>query len=316
MKDKSKIFVQKYGTIITLILLIIIFSLTTGTFLEPRNLLNIIAHISMLMIIATGLTVCMVPGDFDMSIGSVASLSGIFFSSLVVKNVPLIPSILIVILMGTVFGLTAGLLVTKVRISAFIATLALGQVATGINFMYTRGQEVFGDFSNSFLSLGQGKTFNIIPNQVLIMICIVCIFAFTMEKTKVGRYMYAIGGSIHASYLSGIKVNLYRICGLMISGGLAAFTGCILASRLGSGQPTAGDSYLMDAIAATYIGMTTIKASRPNIIGTLIGVLFIGVIENGLVLIGVSYFFQYIAKGVIIILAVALSSRGSMVVEK
>ncbi|HOI22681.1 MAG: ABC transporter permease [Spirochaetia bacterium] len=316
MRENAKYFVQKYGTIITLILLIVIFSITTETFLEPRNLLNIVAHISMLMIIATGLTVCMVPGDFDMSIGSVASLSGIFFSSLVVRNFPLIPSILVVLLMGAVFGLTAGLLVTKVRISAFIATLALGQVATGINFMYTRGQEVFGDFSKGFLSLGQGKTFSIIPNQVLIMIGIVFIFAFTMEKTKVGRYMYAIGGSIHASFLSGIKVNLYRIFGLMISGGLAAFTGCILASRLGSGQPTAGDSYLMDAIAAAYIGMTTIKTSRPNIIGTLIGVLFIGVIENGLVLIGVSYFFQYIAKGVIIILAVALSSRGSMVVEK
>jgi len=316
VRENAKYFVQKYGTIITLILLIVIFSITTETFLEPRNLLNIVAHISMLMIIATGLTVCMVPGDFDMSIGSVASLSGIFFSSLVVRNFPLIPSILVGLLMGAVFGLTAGLLVTKVRISAFIATLALGQVATGINFMYTRGQEVFGDFSKGFLSLGQGKTFSIIPNQVLIMIGIVFIFAFTMEKTKVGRYMYAIGGSIHASFLSGIKVNLYRIFGLMISGGLAAFTGCILASRLGSGQPTAGDSYLMDAIAAAYIGMTTIKTSRPNIIGTLIGVLFIGVIENGLVLIGVSYFFQYIAKGVIIILAVALSSRGSMVVEK
>jgi len=316
VRENAKYFVQKYGTIITLILLIVIFSITTETFLEPRNLLNIVAHISMLMIIATGLTVCMVPGDFDMSIGSVASLSGIFFSSLVVRNFPLIPSILVVLLMGAVFGLTAGLLVTKVRISAFIATLALGQVATGINFMYTRGQEVFGDFSKGFLSLGQGKTFSIIPNQVLIMIGIVFIFAFTMEKTKVGRYMYAIGGSIHASFLSGIKVNLYRIFGLMISGGLAAFTGCILASRLGSRQPTAGDSYLMDAIAAAYIGMTTIKTSRPNIIGTLIGVLFIGVIENGLVLIGVSYFFQYIAKGVIIILAVALSSRGSMVVEK
>jgi Ribose/xylose/arabinose/galactoside ABC-type transport systems, permease components len=282
VRENAKYFVQKYGTIITLILLIVIFSITTETFLEPRNLLNIVAHISMLMIIATGLTVCMVPGDFDMSIGSVASLSGIFFSSLVVRNFPLIPSILVVLLMGAVFGLTAGLLVTKVRISAFIATLALGQVATGINFMYTRGQEVFGDFSKGFLSLGQGKTFSIIPNQVLIMIGIVFIFAFTMEKTKVGRYMYAIGGSIHASFLSGIKVNLYRIFGLMISGGLAAFTGCILASRLGSGQPTAGDSYLMDAIAAAYIGMTTIKTSRPNIIGTLIGVLLSASSKTGL----------------------------------
>jgi len=126
-----------------------------------------------------------------------------------------------------------------------------------------------------------------------------------------GRWMYAIGGSARSAYLSGIRVNLYRIIALMFSGTLAAFTGCILASRLGSGQPTAGDAFLMDAIAAAYLGMTTIKVGRPNVIGTFVGALIIGIIDNGLVLMGVSYFFQYIAKGLIIVLAVAMTARSA-----
>lgn len=308
--------IQKYGTVLALAVLVLFFSLVTGTFIEPRNLLNILAHISMLTIIATGLTICMVPGDFDMSIASVASLSGVLFASLTLKGIPLLPSIILVAAMGAVFGLVAGVLVTKVRISAFIATLALGSAATGVNFMYTRGQEVYGEFSESFLFLGQGRLFGIIPTQVVLMLCTVALFAFVMEKTKMGRWMYAIGGSVRAAYHSGIRVNLYRIIALALSGCLAAFTGCILASRLGSGQPTAGDAFLMDAIAAAYIGMTTMKVSRPNVLGTLIGALIMGVIDNGLVLMGVSYFFQYIAKGAIIILAVALTSRGTAVVEK
>jgi ribose transport system permease protein len=174
---------------------------------------------------------------------------------------------------------------------------------------------VFGEFSEGFLFIGQGKIFGVLPTQVALMACTVAIFAFAMEKTKMGRWMYAIGGSIRAAYHSGIKVNLYRIAAQVLSGALAAFTGCILASRLGSGQPTAGDAYLMDAIAAVYIGMTTMKVGRPNVLGTLIGALIMGVIDNGLVLMGVSYFFQYIAKGAIIILAVALTSRDTAVVE-
>jgi ribose/xylose/arabinose/galactoside ABC-type transport system permease subunit len=307
---------QRYGTIIALLVLVVFFSLASGSFIEPRNLLDILAHISMLTIIATGLTVCMVTGDFDMSIASVASLSGVLLASFVLKGFPLGIALLIVVLAGAVFGLVGGILITKVKVSAFIATLALGSIATGINFMYTRGQEVFGEFKPDFLFLGQGKVFGVVPTQVVLMACVVALFAFVMEKTKTGRWMYAIGGSIRSAYHSGIRVNLYRVVGLVLSGALAAFTGCVLASRLGSGQPTAGDAFLMDAIAAAYIGMTTVKVSRPNIIGTLIGALIMGVIDNGLVLMGVSYFFQYIAKGAIIILAVALTSRGSAVVER
>ncbi|MDD3461570.1 MAG: ABC transporter permease, partial [Mesotoga sp.] len=209
--------------------------------------------------------------------------------------------------MGALFGVVAGILITTWKISAFIAALALGTIATGINFMFTRGQEVYGIFPDSFLTIAQGRVMGI-PIQVFIMAAVVLIFAFVMEKTKMGKWMYSIGGSVKASFLSGINVRLLRVVGMIISGALAAFTGCILASRLGSGQPTAGDAYLMDAIAASFLGMTAIKVGRPNVLGTFVGALIIGVINNGLVIMGVSYFFQYIAKGAIIILAVALTS--------
>lgn len=315
MQLKAKMSMQKYGTVIALAILIIFFSVATGNFIEPRNLMNILAHISMLTIIATGLTVCMVTGDFDMSIGAVAGLAGVFFASLSLKGLPLVVAVLAVMCMGAAFGALAGILVTKVRVSAFITTLALSSAATGVNFMFTRGQEIYGEFSPAFLFLGQGKLFGVLPTQIVLMLATVAVFAFVMDKTKMGRWMYAIGGSIRAAYHSGIKVNLYRVIALVLSGAFAAFTGCILSSRLGSGQPTAGDAYLMDSIAAAYIGMTTMKVNRPNVLGTLIGALIMGVIDNGLVLMGVSYFFQYIVKGAIIIFAVALTSRGTTVVE-
>ena len=178
--------------------------------------------------------------------------------------------------------------------------------------MYTRGQEIYGTFSETFLFLGQGSLFDLIPTQVMIMAIVVIFFAFVMEKSKMGKWMYAIGGSERAAFHSGIRVSYYRIVAMAISGALAAFTGCILASRLGSGQPTAGDAFLLDAIAATFLGMTAVKIGRPNVIGTFIGALIMGVIDNGLVLMGISYFFQYIAKGVIIILAVGLTSFRSV----
>jgi ribose transport system permease protein len=316
VKSSVKTGLQRYGTVLALLALVVFFSIATGAFIEPTNLIDILAHISMLTIIATGLTACMVTGDFDMSIASVAGLSGVLMASLILKGVPLAAALLLVVLMGAAFGLVGGVLITKVKVSAFIATLALGSVAQGINFMYTRGQEVFGEFNPAFLFIGQGRVFGVIPTQVLVMIAVILIFAFLMDKTKAGRWMYAIGGSVRAAYNSGIRVNLYRVLGLVLSGGLAAFTGCVLASRLGSGQPTAGDAFLLDAIAAAYIGMTTLRVNRPNIFGTLIGALIMGVIDNGLVLMGVSYFFQYIAKGAIIILAVALTSRSTAVVER
>jgi ribose transport system permease protein len=298
---------QKYGTIIAVIVIILFFSLMTETFFTTRNLINILSHISLLTIIATGMTVCMVPGDFDMSIASVAGLSGVIVASLILKGIGIVASIALTVGMGALFGFISGIVITRLKISAFIVTLAVSSIATGINFMFTRGQEIYGIFPDSFLAIAQGRVGGI-PTQVFIMATVVIVFTFIMEKTKMGKWMYAIGGSVKASYLSGINVTMLRVVGMVISGSLAAFTGCILASRLGSGQPTAGDAYLMDAIAASFLGMTTIKVGRPNVIGTFIGALIIGVINNGLVIMGVSYFFQYIAKGAIILLAVAMTS--------
>ena len=313
MKTTLKGIFQAYGTIVALFLMVGVFALSTDTFISPRNLINILSHISMLTIIAIGLTVCMVNGDFDMSISAVASLSGVVITSLLLQGFSLIPAVSLAVLVGIIFGLVAGFLVTTMKVSAFIAPLALGSVATGINFMYTRGQEVYGTFPDSFLFIAQGSLFGLVPTQVIVMGIVVIFFALLMEKSKMGKWMYAIGGSERAAYHSGIRVNYYRIVAMAISGALAAFTGCVLASRLGSGQPTAGEAFLLDAIAAAFLGMTTVKIGRPNVIGTSIGALIMGVIDNGLVLMGVSYFFQYIAKGVIIILAVGLTSFRSVV---
>lgn len=299
---------QKYGTILALLAIVLFFAFATETFLTSRNVINILSHISMLTIIAVGLTICMIPDDFDMSVAAIASLAGVIVTSLILNGVSLFGALLITAGMGAAFGLVSGFLITTVGISAFIVTLAMGTVATGINFMYTRGQEIYGMFPDSFLFIAQGKIGGVIPTQVIIMAVIVLVFAFIMEKTRMGKWMYSIGGSVRASYLSGINVKLFRVIGMVISGALAAFTGCIMASRLGSGQPTAADGLLMDAIASAFLGMTVIKIGRPNVIGTFIGALIIGVIDNGLVLMGVSYFFQYIAKGAIIILAVTMTS--------
>lgn len=299
---------QKYGTILALLAIVLFFTFATETFLTSRNVINILSHISMLTIIAVGLTICMIPDDFDMSVAAIASLAGVIVTSLILNGVSLFGALLITAGMGAAFGLVSGFLITTVGISAFIVTLAMGTVATGINFMYTRGQEIYGMFPDNFLFIAQGKVGGVIPTQVIIMAAIVIVFAFIMEKTRMGKWMYSIGGSVRASYLSGINVKFFRVIGMVISGTLAAFTGCIMASRLGSGQPTAADGLLMDAIASSFLGMTVIKIGRPNVIGTFIGALIIGVIDNGLVLMGVSYFFQYIAKGAIIILAVTMTS--------
>jgi ribose/xylose/arabinose/galactoside ABC-type transport system permease subunit len=304
--NKIGLLFQKYGTILALIGIVVFFSIMTETFLTSRNLINILSHISMLTIIATGMTVCMIPGDFDMSIASVASLSGVIVTSLILKGLGVFGSILITVGMGALFGVIAGILITRLKISAFIATLALGTIATGINFMFTRGQEFTASSpipSSRSRRKGSGN-----PRPGLHNGSSHCRLHLRDGKDEDGKVDVLNRGSVKASFLSGINVRLLRVVGMIISGALAAFTGCILASRLGSGQPTAGDAYLMDAIAASFLGMTTIKVGRPNVPGTFVGALIIGVINNGLVIMGVSYFFQYIAKGAIIILAVSMTS--------
>ncbi|MCR4427688.1 MAG: ABC transporter permease [Firmicutes bacterium] len=299
--------VRSYGTLLGLVALVVVFSATTQVFLTFNNIINILRQVSMLAIISTGLTFCMVTGDFDLGIGSVGSLVGVVTVSLLVKGFPVPLSLLAGLGLAALFGMVNGALVTQVGISSFISTLAAGSVATGVTFLYTQGQAIYGDLPQSFAFIGRGYVGSI-PTPIIVMAFVVVLGEFILTRTRMGRYMYAIGGNLNAARLSGISVRKYRLLGLLFSSLGAGIAGIILASRLGSGQPTAAAGFFLDAIAAAFLGQTIFRDGRPNILGTFVGVLIIGVMNNGLTLLRVSYYWQDISKGAIIVLAVALAA--------
>lgn len=296
-----------YGTLIGLLILVVVFSLASDTFLRLNNIVNILRQISMLAIIATGLTFCMVTGDFDLGIGSIGSLAGVITVSLLVKGYPTIVGVLAGMATAAVFGLANAVLVTRAGISSFISTLAAGSVATGVTFLYTQGQAIYGRMPSAFAFIGRGYV-GPIPAPVVLMILVVALGEFLLSRTRTGRYMRAIGGNMAAARLSGIAIERYRGLGLVFSSLGAGAAGIILASRLGSGQPTAASGFFLDAISAAFLGQTVLRDGRPSVIGTFLGVLIIGVINNGLTLLGVSDHWQDISKGIIIVLAVALAT--------
>jgi ribose transport system permease protein len=302
-----KAFIE-YGTLVGLLVLVVFFSIFTPSFLTTRNIINILRQVSMLAIISTGLTFCMVPGDFDLGLGSIGSFAGVITVSLLVKGVPTFPSILAGLGISAAFGLVTAFLVTRVGISSFITTLAAGSVATGITFLYTQGQAVYGDLPAAFEFIGRGHV-GAIPAPVIIMAIVVALGEFALSRTRMGRYMYAIGGNITAARLSGVSVSKYRGLGLLFSSLGAGAAGIVLASRLGSGQPTAAAGFFLDAASAAFLGQTIFRNGLPNVLGTFVGVLIIGVINNGLTLLGVSSYWQDILKGIIIVLAVTLTSK-------
>lgn len=301
-------FLSRYATILTLIILFILFSIFIDNFFEAGNILNIARQVSTLAIVAFGMTIAMAGGDFDLSVGSVASLSGVVVTGLIAGGMNTLLGVFVALLIGAIFGLTSGIISTRVGIPSLIVTLGVSSIAVGINFMFTEGKAIYGGLPISFTGIGRGLLFGI-PTPVIIMLIIGIIVYCFLNYTKPGRYIYATGGNATAAKLSGIRTLHYRTLGLMFSGIGAAIAGVILAARLGSGQPTAGDSFLMDGLAAVFIGMTTIRMGQPNIVGTFVGVLLIGILNNGLNLLGLPFYIQDIAKGAIIIIAVVFAAK-------
>jgi ribose/xylose/arabinose/galactoside ABC-type transport system permease subunit len=205
-------------------------------------------------------------------------------------------------------GLVNGLLVTKVGIPSLIATLAMGSILYGVNFLITGGRAIYGGLPDAYLWLGQGRIGGF-PVLAFFMLGAVGIAWVAMERTVFGRYIYAVGGNQKAAELSGIKVDFYRIASLVLVAVFAAVAGILLASRLGSGQPNVGERFLLDGLATVFIGMTMFRPGTATILGTFCGALFIGVINNGLNLMGMDTFIQSMVKGVIILVAVAVVSR-------
>jgi len=298
---------HEIGIFLALIVLMTIFSFYSDTFLTLNNLLNIANQVSMVFIIAVGMTIIIILGGIDLSAGYTAGLAGMVTAGFLSKgwNIPI--AILVGICVGAFIGMFNGLVITKVGITDFIVTLATMSAAHGLIFAYTGGYPIYKDIPKSFFIIGQGRIWGI-PVPVILVLIVFIIGFLLLSRFKLGTYIYATGGNKEAARLSGISVDKVKIIGYIISGVSASIAGIIMSSRLGSGQPTAGDTFLFDAIGATVLGGTNLAGGEGTLTGTLIGVCIIGVISNGLTLFNVPFYYQEVIKGLIIILAVAYNS--------
>ncbi len=307
----------KWGTLIGLAIMLGIFSiLTPAAFPTLNNFLNVLNQASLTMIIAGGLTVAVIVGELDLSIGFAASYAGVLVTGFIVnQGLPVFVAILAVLGCGGLIGLVNGLIVTKVRVNSVIATLGIGTIVVGLDFAYTTGAPIASGVPDQFTEIALGRFFGI-PHNVIIMLFLVAVLWVLVERTTLGQNIQAVGGNPVAARLSGIAVDRVKIIGFVIAGVCAALTGILLASSLGSGTPSAADSYLLSAFAAVFLGSATLRDGEFHIVGTCIGVLIIAVGFNGLAIFGAPTFYQYLFQGMILILAVGMSSLSRFFSEK
>lgn len=301
-------YVVRYSTLVVLVLVFIVFAVISDRFLTTRNLLNIAQQISMLTIVGVGLTVCFAAREIDLSVGFAVGLSGILVPLLLIQGWALPLAMAAGLGAGLLVGIINAAVVTLVGVPSLIATLAMGSILWGINFLLTGGRAIYGGLPDAFLWLGQGRVGGV-PVLAFIMLACVILAWFLMERTVFGRYVYASGGNPKAAELSGVPVRRYRAVALIVCSVFAVIAGMLLAARLGSGQPNAGERYLLDGLATVFIGMTMFRPGTATVVGTFFGALFIGVVNNGLNLVGMDTYVQSIVKGVIIVIAVAIVSR-------
>ena len=297
------------GILSVLVLLCVIVSIATSKFLKPNNLISVLRQISINAYIALGMTLIIILGHIDLSVGAIVAMSGtLTVGFIVTQGLPIPVAILLGILLGMLAGLISGMIVTYFRVPAFIITMAMMNVCSGVAYVYSGGQatRINNDF---FSAIGTGYLFNTIPLPVVYMIILIIVISFLLGKTKFGTYIYAIGGNREAARLSGVPIKKVEIAVFTISGVLSAFAGLVLCSRMYSGQPSVGSGYELDAIAACVLGGTSMSGGKGRISGTIFGAMVIGIISNGLNLIGVSSYWQLIVKGLIIACAVLLDSQ-------
>ena len=300
---------QNLGTIVALVILIVFVSVLNPAFLQVNNLLNLMRQLIINGFIALGMTFVILTGGIDLSVGSTLALTSAIFAGLLQGGMPTILAILISLGLGLVLGLLNGILITKGKLAPFIVTLATMTIFRGLTLVYMDGRPIAGpkdDFAFQFL--GKGQFFGI-PFQVILFIIAYLILWILLTKTSYGRKIYAVGGNEKASFISGIKIDKVKILVYVISALMAVLSGLVLTSRLNSAQPTAGSAYEMDAIAAVVLGGTSMTGGSGSLTGTLIGILILGVLNNGLNLLGVSSFYQQIVKGVVILIAVLIDRK-------
>ena len=310
---------SRYQSLIALVVLCTFLTIQTDTFFTADNGLNVLRQIAVNICIATGMTLIVLTAGIDLSVGSVLALCGAIAAGLL-KNGIKIPSadlfigftilgvVLAGILIGAALGFFNGLVITKFKVPPFVATLAMLTIARGFTLLYTKGQPI-SNLGTDFAVIGTGWWLGI-PVPVWIAAAIVLLAVFITQKTKLGRYIYAIGGNETAAKFSGINITKVKITVYAMAGALAAVGGIIVTSRLDSAQPSAGNSYELDAIAAVVIGGTSLSGGKGTVWGTVMGAIIIGVLNNGLVLLDVTPFWQQVVKGGVILLAVIIDKLG------
>ncbi len=302
---------QKLGPFLGLIILVAIVSILNPAFLEPLNILNLLRQISINALIAFGMTFVILTGGIDLSVGAILALSSALTAGFIVSGMDPIFAIIVGSIIGAILGMVNGLLITKGKMAPFIATLATMTIFRGLTLVYTDGNPITGLGSNyAFQLFGRGYFLGI-PVPAITMLLTFIVLWVLLHKTPFGRRTYAIGGNEKAALISGIKVPRVKILIYSLAGFMSALAGAILTSRLNSAQPTAGTSYELDAIAAVVLGGTSLSGGKGRIVGTLIGVLIIGVLNNGMNLLGVSSFYQSVVKGIVILIAVLLDRKKS-----
>jgi simple sugar transport system permease protein len=293
---------NEVGLVGATVILYVVLAPLAPNFLSSANQFNILRDAAFVGIIAWGMTLVLIAGEIDISVGANAAFSGVVLALMITHGVPIILACVLVILLGTLIGLGAGALRALFDIPSFIVTLALWLGLRGLaEVMSSAVPVVIPDIS--FQNLGGGNVGGV-PNPAIFMVILLAIFIFISRRTVFGRSVYAVGGNAEAAKLSGIPVPLIRMGVFAITGCLASFAGVLFASRLGSGNSEAASGLEFDVIAAVVVGGTSLFGGRGSMIGTLLGVLFIAALGNGLVLMGVDPFMQNVVRGIVILVAV------------
>lgn len=297
------------GIIAVLMVLFVFLSIFSPVFLSVNNLITLLQQITNNMFIALAMTLVIITGGIDLSVGAIVALVGTLSVGLIInQNVPILLSVLIALLLGATIGAINGFIISKFSLPPFIVTLATMNIARGAAYLYSGGSSL-RITEEIFNKIGTIRIFGLIPIPIVYMIVFIFIFSILLSKTKFGTGVYAIGGNREAARLSGINTKRIELLVYTLSGFMAAFAGIVLAARMFSGQPSIGEGYEMDAIAASVLGGVSMSGGKGRVSGTVFGALVIGIVSNGLNLLGVSSFWQLVVMGVIILVAVIIDAQ-------
>ena len=303
-KSNIKGIYKKFGLLIILAVLVIIASIISDSFLTSGNILSVLRQISVITIICCGEQIVLIQGDTDLSAGSDVALCGCISASIINMGGGWLLALLGGIFVGAFIGLINGFIIAKFKIPSFIMTLGMMEIARGVVLAYTGSANIPG--MGPLKILGAGKIFGFLPVPVLVTVVCILITSFILNKLPLGRYLYAMGGNQEATIAAGIDVIKTRIIAFIINGAFIGLAGIVLAARLDSGYPAAGSGYEFDAITACVIGGTSFSGGTGTIVGTILGSLIIGIINNFLNLCNVPSTYQEIVKGLLIVSAVII----------